>query len=100
MFGTMIRFSGCRSFVINTLLCRRRSGMLFSTFALGLILAWQTAPVFSASNPGTTLQGPIRGKTNWSYQVSLAAGEFAELQLEQQGIDLSITVTDPVQNTF
>lgn len=74
--------------------------MLFSIIAFGLILASQTVPVSSKSNPGTILQGHIRGKTNWLYQVSLAAGEFAELELEQQGIDLRVTVTDPVQNTF
>lgn len=48
---------------------------------------------------GTSISGRLKGGERHSYELPLPAGHYAEVVLEQQGIDVALKLLDPRGNT-
>ena len=69
--------------------------MILPLIAYGLLLVAQGTPESLRLHPGATVHGSVTNTTTSFYQVTLAAGEFVELVLDQGGIDLAINLVHP-----
>src|SRR5947209_9211115 len=64
-------------------------------FGLCLSVSAQVAPEAQTLIPGQPVEREIAGGESHTYQISLAAGEFARFRLEQRGIDAALIVDAP-----
>ena len=63
--------------------------------ALSLSAAAQFAPEPTKLVPGQPVEREIAGGESHTYQISLAAGQFARIRLEQRAIDVALILTAP-----
>jgi CHAT domain-containing protein/lipopolysaccharide biosynthesis regulator YciM len=69
--------------------------LLFAVIALGPSVAEDTATPLL---PGEAVQRELRGGERHIYQISLTAGQYANLIVEPKGIDLAVHILDSASN--
>ena len=74
--------------VTGRLLWRGLTGMFLSST---LLFCQEIIPL----TPGTTIERELKGGESNSFQVSLAAGHFLQIAVEQKGIDVEVILFGP-----
>jgi CHAT domain-containing protein/Tfp pilus assembly protein PilF len=73
----------------------RRFFLLLLILSLSSVFAQaQVTPGRTTLVPGQTVEREVAGGESHAYQINLAAGQFVRFVLEQQAIDLTLTLTD------
>jgi CHAT domain-containing protein/tetratricopeptide (TPR) repeat protein len=69
--------------------------LFFVIFSLCLSVSAQVAPEAQTLVPGQWVEREIAGGESHSYQISLAAGQFMRVVVEQRGIDVKLALAAP-----
>ena len=69
----------------------------FGLLPLALLFGWlgQAGQPPRALEPGQPLAGEIAGGQPHAYRITLAAGQFMRVVVEQRGVDVELELTDP-----
>ena len=69
--------------------------LVFMIVGLCLSVSAQVAPEVQTLVPGHPVEREIAGRESHTYQISLAAGQFARVTVEQRLIDVVLVLTSP-----
>src|SRR5436190_2916936 len=80
----------------NELMLVKRLALLLVLLGFSAFIAQsQVAPTPQNLTPQQTVERQIAGGESHTYQISLAAGQFARFRLDQRGVDAAMVLTAP-----